>query len=184
MLLSLHRTFLSFLKTTWKPGWQISMVCWLWTISCYKRMWVFALMHSHHILFMFLCVFSKLLCFCLLWQLCRMRKKQVSWSCWSLRFVTTLLFTLRSMMKSSNHIYRGLLRPSGIFWFLLARKLNMTWWECWSYVVPLFILKFIFPLLTFQLISVAAGEQRYPVLGISLWKATLQASIWGPEYTH
>lgn len=51
--LLLHRTFPSFLKTTWKPGWPISTACWLWIINFYKQMWVLWLfshaIHSYHI---------------------------------------------------------------------------------------------------------------------------------------
>lgn len=47
-----HRTFQSFLKTTWKPGWQISTACLLWIINFYKQMWVFTFCpHVIHITF-------------------------------------------------------------------------------------------------------------------------------------
>lgn len=127
-----HRTFQSFLKTTWKPGWQISTACSLWIISFYKQMWVFLFFfHSCNIFSTLLCLkwYLTFVCLCLLWLLCRMRRKQVSWSCWSLRSVTMLLFTLRSTMKNSSRICRASSPLSGTFWFLLARKSNMTWWE-------------------------------------------------------
>lgn len=84
------------------------------------------------ITFLTLFVPRKLKYLCVLWLLhmtyFRMRRKQVYWSCWNLRSVTTLLFMLRSMMKNFSRICHVLSQPSGTFWFPLARKSSMTWW--------------------------------------------------------
>lgn len=61
-----------------------------------------------------------------------MRRRRASWSCSSLRYVTTLLCTRRSTTKNSNPICHALSLRSGTFWFPPARKSNMTWWEDWS----------------------------------------------------
>lgn len=70
----------------------------------------------HHLVYAwYFFLFSELSRSRLLSKHCRTRRRRVSWSCWSHRFVTTPPSTPRSTTKSSSRICPDLSRPSGIF---------------------------------------------------------------------
>lgn len=98
------------------------------------------------------------------------------WQCGSLR--SEVRWRVPALSAALCH---GHLEPFSFYW-----PGSQIWpgESCTLTVLMCPFSKFTFPLLTMHLVFVAACEQCYPVLGIGVWKATLQASIWGPEHAH
>lgn len=176
----LHRIFQSFLKTTWRPGWPISTPCWLWIINFYRQLWGFFPLYSQNTFLSLLrCKMAHNTFYNIspgwrggrapgaaevtdLWQRCSVRS-EVWWR------VPAIPATIRYCYLEPFSVYR----PGSQVWPGESTDAR----RC------LFTLSF-FSVFTIHFTFVAARKQCYPVLGICVWEATLQAPIWGPEYTH
>lgn len=114
----------------------------------------------------------------------RMRRRPVSWSSSSPRSATTLLFTPKNTTRNFSHIFHALSRLSGTCWFLLGRRSSTTWWGQRRFIFLFLFWRHFSVHWPTHVTLVSARKQRNSVPGFSLWTATLQTSVWGPEHAH